>query len=93
VVDELLSEAVVTYVWGNRSAPWPSTRPEALSAVQRPYLPALEAIVEIAFAVEPTASSLAELADSAEAAVHRAYPELSSEALRAIGNLYSFSWK
>lgn len=93
MTDEALSEAVIAYVWGDRSQPWPSRRPDALTEVQRVYLAAIEAIIATAFSVEPTAPTLASLGDEAAAAVRRGHPQLSPGALDAIGNLYAYQWK
>jgi hypothetical protein len=86
----------VTYVWGDRGQPWPSQRPDA---VRREFqdladglITQVEEIVRSAKHVQPT-SDLAESGALVVAAVRERFPQLSYEALRAIGNLYTYGWR
>lgn len=93
VPDLALSAALVAYIWGDRSLPWPSERPEALAEEQLAFLPQIKSMIATAFADDPTAGTLTAMAERVESAVRAAYPELTEEAVRALGNYYSFCWK
>jgi hypothetical protein len=91
--DRELSEALQTYVWGTAGLPWPSERPDALQADQQRFLPMLREIVAVAFSVDPFAGTLNEAAGRAEAALRAQYPDLTEDAIRAVGNLFAYQWK
>lgn len=93
VTEPALSAALVAYIWGDRTLPWPSERPEALTEEQRAYLPKIKSVIATAFADDPTDETLSAMAVRVESAVRTAHPELTEEAVRAIGNYYSFCWK
>ena len=92
----LLSQAVVTYVWGDGRLPWPSRRPEAVR-IEFPdqaddLIMQVEEIIRLTDDVRP-AGDLAEIADLAEAAVREHVPQLSETAVRAVGALFAYSWR
>lgn len=93
MTEPALSAALVAYIWGDRALPWPSERPEALTEEQRAYLPKIKSVIATAFADDPTDETLSAMADRVESGVRTAHPELTEEAVRAIGNYYSFCWK
>ena len=93
VTNQALSAAVIAYIWGDHSQSWPSERPEALTEEQQEYLPTIKSALVAAFAHAPTEEDLSSAAVGAESDVRKQHPELSPEALRAIGNYYSFCWK
>jgi len=92
MADPVLSAALLSYIWGDRSLPWPSQRPESLRAEQRQYLPILTEIIAVAFEADPMSGSLHEVADRAESIVRSRF-DLSDEAIRAVGNLFAYQWK
>ena len=91
--ERALSAALVAYIWGDGALPWPSERPAALTEEQQAYLPQIKSVIATAFAHDPTEETLDTMAERVESAVRTAHPELTEEAVRAIGNYYSFCWK
>jgi hypothetical protein len=96
VEDALLSQAVVTYTWGDAGLPWPSRRPEAVRTEfpdqADDLIMQVEEIIRLTDDARP-AGDLAEIADLVIAAVREHDPQLSEAAFRAIGALYSYSWR
>lgn len=90
---QALSDAVIAYVWGDRSAPWPSERPEALTDEQQAFLPDIRSLIELVFADPPTEPTLDDMAERVESSVRTARPELTDKAVQALSNLYCFTWK
>jgi hypothetical protein len=99
VIDARLSEAVLTYVWGTGDRSWPSRDPEA---VQRrfgeetsDFLPRVLAVFALVDATPPLwqTEDLMTATNRMEALVREQHPELSDDAVRAIGNEYHFAWK
>ncbi|HEY6794494.1 MAG TPA: hypothetical protein VI248_07410 [Kineosporiaceae bacterium] len=94
MLDLALSDAVVTYIWGDRGWPWPSERPESLSEEQLAYLPKIKSLIGAAFADDPPRETdLSAMANRVEGAVRTAHPELTDDAVRAIGSYYTYCWK
>lgn len=91
--DLALSAAVIAYIWGDGSLSWPSDRPEALTEEQLVFLPQIKSMIATAFADDPTTGTLTAMAECVESAARTAYPELTEEAVRALGTYYSFCWK
>lgn len=93
MVDLELSAAVVDYVWGVPRKPWPTCRASSLSPTQLILLPEVEAAMATARSVPATWSDLAEGHALAAAAVRRAHPTLSDEAVQAVANAYAYAWR
>lgn len=93
VTNQDLSAAVIAYIWGDHSRPWPSEHPEALAEEQQAYLPTIKSALATAFAHAPTEKDVSSAARGADSDVREHHPELSLEAVQAIGNYYSFCWK
>lgn len=98
VEDALLSRAVVTYIWGDgrHRRPWPGQRPEAVGREFPDQAAGLivrvKEVIESARHVVPT-DDLAQSGDFVVAAVREKFPQLSWEALQAVGNLYAYGWR
>ncbi len=92
----ILSRAVVTYIWADRSLPWPSRRPNAVRAEfpdqADDLIRRVQDVIQSAQDVRPT-DDLAETGDLVVAVVRAKFPQLSEEVLQAIGNLYAYSWR
>jgi hypothetical protein len=96
VSDEVLSRAVVIYVWGLSGRPCPSRDTEAVSQAfgeqALDLLPRIEAIFNRVDAVPASWSGgLNAATDRIEAMIREAYPDLDDEAVRAIGNQFSYA--
>lgn len=96
--DEGLSVGLIAYVSGG-SRPWPTTDDEVLvdavgEEVAIDLLPRLRAIVEEAFDVDVDwLSSRREPYDQVQDAMRRSHPELSEEAIQALGRYWSYQTK
>jgi len=97
--DARLSRAVLAYVWGLEGRSWPSRHPDAtvraLGDEGLDLIPQVEAIFCFVDGISDAewwqfTGSLNEIADSIEARVQAAYPQLSAEAVAAIGNQWAF---
>jgi len=97
--DARLSRAVLAYVWGLAGRSWPSRDPDAIVGVLGDegldVTSRVEAIFRFVDGISDAewpqfAGSLKEMADSIEAKVQAAYPQLSAEAVAAIGNEWAF---
>lgn len=93
MIDEVLSAAVIDYVWGVPRKSWPTCRAASLSAEQLTFLPAIEAARRSADWVPPDWSDMAVGHARASAAVRRDHPALSDEAVAALADAYCYSWK
>jgi hypothetical protein len=97
VHDETLSRAVVAYVWGIPPLPWPSGCLEAvrelLGEQAHEVVPRVKMLVDEAFDVRPEGWDLAAIGNHVEGVLRQAHPELTDEALKAIGALYTYAWK
>ena len=94
MADESFSDAVLTFIWGDHSKPSPGERPEYLTDEQIDYLPRIRVAIDLVFAEKPRYDETLE-ADTArrEALVRAAYPELTEQAIHAIGNYYHFCYR
>jgi hypothetical protein len=94
--DALLSRAVVTYIWGDRGLPFPSHRPEAVGREfpdqAADLVVRVRDVIQSAQHVRPT-DDLAETGCLVVAAVRERFPQLSEEALQAVGNLCTYAWR
>ncbi len=99
VVDDVLSEAVVTYVWGTQCRPWPSRDAEAVREkygdLALDLVPRIQAIFALVDAMEVDWSSedLNGAAHRIESLVRSMHPELGDDAIRAVGNQFAYCWK
>lgn len=98
VIDETLSSAVVTYVCGTRGRPWPQGDVEAVKEKFGDESPDLIRRIEKILALVGPAppgpyEELSAYTDRIRQLVRSHHPELSDEAICAIGNLYAFGWK
>lgn len=96
MTDPLLSRAVVIYVWGLKDRPWPSRDTEAVRQAfgeqALDLLPRIQTIFEMVDGAPANWSGgLNAAADRIEATVREAYPDLDDEAVRAIGNQFSYA--
>ena len=97
--DVRLSEAILTYVWGTGERSWPSRDPEAVERTfgdetvdLLPRVLAVFALVDAAPTLWQT-EDLTTATNRIEALVREQHPEFSDDAVRAIGNEYSFTWR
>jgi hypothetical protein len=93
MTDEALSTAVVTYIWGRDGLPWPGHRPEALEPEQIKYLPLIREAIAVAFADDQPQDELQVAVARRTSLLRTAHPDLSEEAVRAIGSLYAYCTK
>ncbi|WP_338178658.1 hypothetical protein [Jatrophihabitans sp.] len=97
--DAKLSDALVTYVWGTGGRSWPSRDPEAVQIRfaddALDLVPRILAIFDLVDGAPPfwQTEDLATATDRIEGLVRDEHPELSDDAIRAIANQYSFTWK
>ena len=99
MVDETLSDAVLTYVWGTRGRPWPSRDAEAVreryQGLAAGLIPRIEAIFTLGDAtdVDWSVDDLKSAVDRIELLISTVHPELRGDAVRAIGDQFSYCWK
>jgi hypothetical protein len=99
VRDETFSRAVIMYIWGDRSEPWPSTHPvfvtEHFGEDAAQQLPRVEALLaEIHQDPRPWfASDLAAMAARVNMAIRERHPELTDEAVEALVAHVTYTWK
>ena len=96
VEDDLLSQAVVAYAWGNPRLPWPGRRPDAvreLAGDQAEHL--LNRITGLLAeaAQVPTCSDLAAYGTRIEEKLRLTHPDLSDEAREAISGIFTYAWR
>lgn len=86
----------MTYIWGVDGHPWPSKRPEALSIVfgdqAVDLVPRIEALLAEAYEYPPD-DDLACYGNRVKDAIRQRHPELDDEAVKAVGNLVTYSWR
>jgi hypothetical protein len=96
VSDAVLSRAVVIYVWGLNRRPWPSRDTEAVREAfgeqALDLMPRIGAIFDMVDAAPANWSGgLNAATDRVETMVREAYPDLDDEAVRAIGDQFSYA--
>lgn len=95
VSDEVLSRAVVVYVWGLGGRPWPSRDAESVVQAFGQQAPDLLSRIEAIFksvdaAPANWAGGLSAATERIEAMIRHAYPDLDDAAVHAIGNQFSY---
>ena len=98
-----LSSAIVTYVWGLDRRPWPSRDRAAIAATYGPDAADVQDAIDAVFAVvddpppvAPTDWDHEDLLTATrriERILRAAYPELTDEAVRAVGGQFSYTWR
>jgi hypothetical protein len=98
MIEEELSGAVVVYVWGVESRPWPSRNPDEVRRRYGERAEVLIARIELIFAVVDAApvdwnSDLAAASMRVQRLVRRSFPELDAAAVHAVGAQFAYSWR
>jgi hypothetical protein len=93
---DVLSAAVVAFIWGDRRLPFPSSHPDAVHRQFGDQAEALlrridELVTEI-FRIPPVAD-LAACWQRIEDALQLNHPELNDEARKALAAKYTYNWK
>lgn len=94
-----LSSAIVTYVWGRQHRSWPSRDRAAIQIEYGTRAQDIQRALDEVFAVVDSAPTdwahedLPTASRRIERLVRAAYPDLSDEAVRAVGQEFSYSWR
>ena|SRR5437773_7362322 len=99
VHDELLSRAVIVYVWGSHGQPWPSRHPDAVKdrfgGEAAELLPRVEGI-EREMHQDPRqwfAADEATTGGRVSQALRSRHPELTDEAIEALAAQFTYSYR
>jgi hypothetical protein len=94
--DDVLSQAVVTFVWGDPRQSWPSSHPDTVRALfldqAEPLLSRIDALLSDIKNIR-AGSDLAAYGDRIDDVLRTNHPELDHDARKALTAKYTYSWR